>query len=119
MAWVYSQSNGALSHYGLIGYGYSGFGSWKNNPAAGDVHGLGPIPRGLWKIGMDVNLSNLGPMVMPLVPNPETETFGRSGFFIHGDDKEHRGSGSSGCIVLARPIREQIAISADRVLEVV
>ena len=120
MPWIYNQSNGALSHDGtLVGIGYSGFGDGENNPAMQDVHDIGPIPQGTWLIGDAVDTTTHGPIVMPLTPVADTETFGRGGFLIHGDSIEHPGLASHGCVVLSHTIREEISASDDRVLEVI
>jgi hypothetical protein len=53
-------------------------------------HNTGPIPQGKWEIGKffnDQRPHGKGPMVCPLIPFPETETFGRTEFMIHGDNK--------------------------------
>jgi hypothetical protein len=44
--------------------------------------------------------------------------FGRSDFYIHGDNPALNYTASEGCIILARPIREQIAASGDNDLQV-
>lgn len=120
MAWIYNQSNGTLSHNGeLIGAGYSGFETGENNPWMENVHDTGPIPQGTWAIGNAIDTTTHGPVVMPLTPAADTETFGRGGFLIHGDSIEHPGLASHGCIILPRAIREEINTSDDKVLEVV
>ena len=49
---------------------------------------------------------------MALTPAPDTNTFGRDSFLIHGDSSEHPGAASRGCIILPRNIRDQIAAAA-------
>jgi hypothetical protein len=44
---------------------------------------------------------------------------GRNGFLIHGDDSCRCNTGSWGCIVLDKKIREQIAASGDTDMRVV
>lgn len=118
--WIYSQSTGRLSGNGkLIGFGYSGLDADRNNPPSQSIPDKGPIPRGSWTIGAPIEHTELGPLAMPLTPNPGTETFGRSGFFIHGDSAAHPGEASHGCIVLAEALREQIVASEDHDLAVV
>lgn len=75
-------------------------GDGKNNPLLQHIHGVGPLPRGMWRMGswMDQH-GDLGPGVIGLYPLAGTETFGRTGFYIHGDDKTKPGQGSHGCIV--------------------
>ena len=53
-----------------------------------------------------------------LAPEPGTETFGRSGFMIHGDNIKAPGTASEGCIIQVRAIREAFWNSGDREIEV-
>lgn len=47
MAWIYYQSTGELRHKGkLIGTGYSGNLTNKNNPDRQHVKNMGPVVRG-------------------------------------------------------------------------
>jgi len=59
--------------------------------------------------------------VAHLTPIEGTDTFGRSGFMVHGDNQALNHSASEGCIVAPRFIRDQIAagLSVCSVLEVV
>jgi hypothetical protein len=115
----YSQSTGTLTQDGkFIATGYSGFQDGKNNPALQNVPNVGPIPQGLYRIGSARDTATHGPVVMPLTPEEGTETFGRSGFLIHGDSLLHPGGASHGCIILRRDIRETIAASGDTQLTV-
>ncbi len=120
-AWTYSQKSGDLDQDGnKIATGYSGAGTGKNNPKMQEVHNVGPIPQGDWTIsGPPVDTKTHGPFVLKLTPTPETETFGRSGFLMHGDSKEHPGTASQGCIIVPRTVREQVWKSGDHDLKVV
>lgn len=120
MPWSYSQTSGELSHDGiLVGTGYSGFGPGLDNPDLQDVQNVGPIPQGLWTIGpAEDRPGTLGPCVMPLTPYDGTDTFDRSGFYIHGNSSAHPEGASHGCIVMGPDIREQVAESGDPLLEV-
>jgi len=120
-AWTYAQKSGELQHDGEpVATGYSGAGPGKNNPSMQTVHNAGPIPRGGWTIlGPPVNTAEHGPYVLSLKPSPETSTFGRSGFLIHGDSKESPGCASQGCVILQRSVREEVWNSGDRNLDVV
>ncbi len=120
-AWTYEQKTGELQQDGKhVATGYAGAGSGKNNPDLQNVASVGPIPTGDWKIsGPPANTAEHGPYVLRLNPAPETETFGRSGFLMHGDSKEHPGCASEGCVILPRAVREQVWNSGDRDLEVV
>jgi hypothetical protein len=122
MAWTYHQSTGDLFHNGVfVGTGYSGAGKTlqegRNNGAMESVVKKGPIPRGRWKIGNPRNGTKMGPIAIALTPNPAGVALGRSGFFIHGDNKAS--NASEGCIILARGIRLEIVGSSDKILEVV
>ena len=120
MSWVYYQRSGKLYlNDSPIAAGYSGFGAGKNNPSAQEQVGVGPIPCGAYVIG-DALAEDPphGPLVMRLSPYPETQTFGRSGFLVHGDSVESPGAASHGCIILPRPVRERIAGWPDRLLMV-
>ena len=120
--WQYSQSTGALTapDGSLAGSGYSGHGTGVNAPQMQNVADVGPIPQGLWFIGAPYTDPEKGPLVMRLEPDSATETFGRSGFLIHGDLVGHVGAklASHGCIILAHALRQAIANSGDSTLEV-
>ena len=104
----------------FIERGYSGFEEGKNNPTMETVHNVGPIPRGNWIIHSIIQRTPLhGPLVLPLEPAPGTETFGRSGFLIHGDSIVEPGKASQGCIILSRDTRIHIGSSGDSTLEVI
>jgi Protein of unknown function (DUF2778) len=120
-AWTYSQKSGELDPDGnKVATGYSGAGSGKNNPELQNVHNVGPIPQGHWAItGPPADTKTHGPYVLRLTPELETETFGRSGFLMHGDSKERPGTASQGCIIVPRAVREQVWKSGDRNLKVV
>jgi hypothetical protein len=116
--WTFSQSTGSLARVvdgvtKVWGTGYAGLGLDKDNPADQAVVGQGPIPEGAWTIGEAHNDPTLGQHVMALSPRPGTVTFGRSGFFIHGDSLQHPGAASHGCLVLSYALREEISFSGD------
>lgn len=113
--WTYNSANGNLSHNGaLVGTGYSGAGEGLNNPSMSDVHDVGPIPAGYWRIGSFFDdPGGKGPIVCHLNPAEDTDAHGRGGFMIHGDNSEADHTASEGCMILARPLREQIRDSGD------
>jgi hypothetical protein len=119
--WTYAQKTGDLLQDGQkIATGYSGFDNGKNNPSMQAVPDMGPIPQGEWAIvGPPVNTPDHGPFVLHLQPAPTTNTFGRSGFLMHGDSIESPGCASHGCIIMARTVREQVWNSGDTDLEVI
>jgi hypothetical protein len=119
--WTYVQSTGDLQQDGTkIATGYSGFDNGKNNPSMQAVPNVGPIPQGDWTIvGPPANTPDHGPFVLRLEPAARTNTFGRSGFLMHGDSIESPGCASHGCVIMPRPVREQVWNSGDTDLEVV
>lgn len=118
MTWQYRISNGELTHDGeFIGTGYSGHGEGRNNPYDISIADTGPIPLGVWDIGPSYTDAIRGPIVMRLAPESDTETFGRSGFLIHGDNATH--TASTGCIILGPAIRREIDQSQDKNLRVI
>ena len=119
--WTYAQKSGDLLQNGQkIASGYSGFDDGKNNPSMQAVQNVGPIPQGDWTIlGPPANTPDHGPFVLHLQPASTTNTFGRSGFLMHGDSIEAPGCASHGCVIMPRDVREQVWNSGDRALEVV
>lgn len=126
MSWTWDQSAGELRRDGdLVSRGYSGRDRGKNNPALQGMRGIGPIPRGRWRMANVYNSRNVGPYAITLhaideaVPDDTDEATGRSAFRIHGDSIRAPGTASKGCIILPRAIRELMWRSNDHVLEVV
>jgi hypothetical protein len=119
--WTYFQSTGNFvdEDGGTVDIGYSGNGAALNNPEMQDVHDQGPTPRGGYVIGAAEDHPHLGPLAMPLEPLPGNVMFGRSGFFIHGDNALMNHTASAGCIILSRAARQMLAASGDRLLHVV
>jgi len=119
--WTYAQKTGSLLQDGdRVGNGYSGFQEGKNNPDMQAVPDVGPIPQGDWTIvGPPINTTEHGPFVLRLEPSVGTDTFGRSGFLMHGDSIEAPGCASKGCVIMPRAVREQVWSSGDTDLEVV
>lgn len=94
----------------LLGRGYSGAPAHQNDPKATSVKLSGPLPCGMYHVLPARDHPRLGPIAIPLDPFPSTEVFGRSGFFIHGDNAKGDRSASSGCIILNRGARATIAV---------
>lgn len=122
----YEQTTGKLfdreGH--LLGVGYSGLNEGKNNPAMQDHPTLGPIPRGKWYLGPLVDSLKTGKYIMHLTPAPDTITFGRTDFEMHGDSLENPSQASHGCIIqprVARLAAHALAVSNydDSIVEVV
>lgn len=117
MTWTYQQGTGSfLRGNSLLGTGYSGFSTGRNNPGMEDIPEVGPIPRGKWKIGPAYDDKHLGPTVMHLDPDGHDAHF-RTAFRIHGNNITN--DASHGCIILTHDIRQMISMSDDRELEVV
>lgn len=125
MAWRYSQATGLLEHssdsvlWQRVWCGYSGHGVGLNNPDYQHVEAVGPIPVGRYTIGAPYDSQHTGPFTLPLTPAPGTQTFGRSAFRVHGDNRHLDKSASHGCLIFPLAIREQVHESCDTDLEVV
>lgn len=124
--WTWDQSEGILYHNGVrVSSGYSGKGRGKNNPKLQGERGVGPIPRGRWRMMNRYDSKNVGPFTITLwrVGDDKFDDFdqttGRSAFRIHGDSIRNPGTASKGCIILPRAVRERMWRSGDRELEVV
>jgi hypothetical protein len=124
--WTYVQKSGQLLRDGAyIATGYSGYDDpdsgqqGRNNPDLENIHDVGPIPVGLYSIGTPIDTVTHGPFVLPLTPDPSNQMFGRAGFLMHGDSVVQPGTASRGCIIMARDVRNQVAGSQDRSLQVI
>lgn len=124
--WKWDQSEGALYRDGkFVSTGYSGNGRGKNNPSLQNVEGVGPLPRGRYKMTEKYDSPNVGPYAIRLecqdncIGDDREQTTGRGSFRIHGDSIKAPGTASHGCIILPRYVRERMWTSGDRDLEVV
>ena len=121
MPWQYEQSTGRmLRPNGTVLYtGYAGYDWGRNLPVLQAVPFMGPIPRGTYRMTEFLDsLRGRGSNVIRLMPEPGTDTFGRDGFLIHGDNATN--DASQGCIIVGGANnRRAIWDSADRILEVV
>jgi hypothetical protein len=117
----YNQKTGILTtdNLTIIGRGYSGKGIGKNNPEMESVKNVGPIPKGIYRIGKPFDDSHMGHFVLPLIPDPNNTMYGRSQFYCHGDNINDPGNGSEGCPIMPRKTREYINNSNDKTLYVV
>lgn len=117
MTWIYHQSTGNLYKEGvLIESGYSGVFTNKNNPDREHVKGMGPIPRGSYRINGYTD--HKGPFTINL--EPQGTTHGRDSFRIHGERvNKPAGFASAGCIIMSNHTRRMVARSGDNQLEVV
>ena len=105
----YSQSTGILSlpDGSPVALGWAGHGAAKNNPAKQGERAVGPLPQGLWVVGVWQDHPRLGKMVTPLT-QIEGETFGRDAFFIHGPSRTRYGQESLGCIIVPFSGRQKV-----------
>ena len=125
--WEFSQSSGHLTYVDnetgnrtlVSKEGYSGYGEGLKNPDMQNIPNIGPIPQGKYNIGPAYRHEHLGPQTMDLEPTPETDIYERNAFRIHGDNRSGNQSGSTGCIVLPRKVRNYISDSDDHTLRVV
>lgn len=121
--WRYEQKTGRLLHDGVfVWQGYSGHEEGLNNPDMQAVKDVGPLPQGLYTIGMPYAHPHLGPICMNLNPDKNNEMFGRGDFRIHADNAAKNNSASEGCIVMPMAIRVKIGeavAKGDAKLEVV
>jgi hypothetical protein len=119
---IYRQSTGQLFAGDLtaepLGVGYSGSPAGKNDPALQNVENVGPIPQGDYTIEPAYDDPESGPITMRLSPAGHNLMFDRDDFKIHGDTTPP-GFASTGCIVLPREVRELIAASPDKNLQVI
>ncbi|WP_421671293.1 tlde1 domain-containing protein [Rahnella sp. EDr1-12] len=117
MTWKYEQSTGRL-YYGseLVEAGYSGSLTNKNNPDRQQVKGMGPLPRGTYRIAG--HSRSKGPATI-ILEQTSGDSFGRSAFRIHGERvNKPAGYASEGCIIMSPATRWRI-ISVGGTLEVV
>ena len=118
--WTFEQVTGFLFYDGTkVAAGYSGHGAGVDNPTMENVADVGPLPCGFYTIGPAYTDPEKGPLVMRLAPDAANQMFGRGGFLIHGDSISHPGCASEGCIIMGPAVRQQIAQSPDRRLQVV
>lgn len=103
--WRYSQTTGLLEceSLGVMEQCYSGNGEGKNKHSMQSKVGIGPIPTGWYTLGE--RQEHPSPVAYPLIPDKDTETFGRSGFMVHGDSIAAPGTASHGCIVAGYAVR--------------
>ena len=119
---IYFQHSGIMldDNGQQVAIGWSGNGEGKNNPAMQDVHNVGPLPQGMYKVGdWQPTHPRLGPWVAALT-QVAGQTFGRSAFYIHGPstDPAKFGQESEGCIVVPRSMRLVLRALAPDFMEV-
>lgn len=123
--WTFENGTGKLldPNGTLVEIGYAG-GNLGRNPEGINAPLyqytplIGPLPVGLYTMGTAVEGTHLGPLAIPLTPDPANDMRGRSGFFCHGDTTPS-GRASEGCIIMSRKTREMLCNSQDRQIQVV
>jgi len=108
----------------LFGKGYSGNGDGKNNPAWEAIKLHGPLPTGLYTaVKMIEHDPHLGWYAIHLKPDASTRikiiSYGRDpdSFYWHGDDIDHPGEASDGCLVSMRSMRLDFWGQEDHVIQ--
>lgn len=93
----------------LIATGYAGLRDAANDFRRTHEKNVGPLPCGSYTMLPARKHPRLGPTAIPLQPSATNEMHGRSGFYIHGDNKAGDRSASQGCIVLPSSARKTLA----------
>ena len=81
----------------------------RNNPLMQDVHFIGPLPQGVYRVGEWGMHHPVGDLSAPLT-QIAGETYGRNAFFIHGPGGADPENSSEGCIVI--PHNDRVAVAA-------
>lgn len=100
---------GCYSGGGVLGYVGARNQYFRNNPETQSVKDFGPLPQGHYTISPAHTIPHLGPVVMALTPALTNTMYGRSGFFIHGDNAAQNFTASDGCIVAPVAVRAAVA----------
>ncbi len=119
--WLYSQSTGRVTKDDkFYGVGYAGNnkeGRCKDNPLAQNIKNHGPLPQATYTMTEVVEGTHMGPFAIKLLPEPSSQMFGRSEFYIHGDDGA--GTASDGCICVSQVLRKTMWDSDDKKVQVI
>lgn len=91
-----------------LAVGYSGARGHINHIPSVSIRSKGPVPPGTWYLAR-APWSRRGPQVISLTPDVATQTYGRTAFLIHGDNKRQNQTASAGCIIMPRHVRDVIA----------
>lgn len=99
---------------------YSGHGHGLDNPGDESVRAEGPTPEGLWSINpWESYHPHLGAWVSHLTPVSVPNTYGRSAFFIHGDNAQMNHTASDGCIIMDATLRGAVRQSGATLIKVI
>ena len=116
--WTYTIATGEMTDGNHQFFGYSGHGLGLNNPAMEGTRDVGPAPEGLYSIGPWHDAPHLGPCVSLLSP-VDHDADGRTGLYIHGDNRLGNHSASDGCIIMDKIARQTMRNSNDTSLNVI
>ncbi|WP_414719690.1 tlde1 domain-containing protein [Tsuneonella suprasediminis] len=99
----YEQSSGRLlfgvgKSLVLIASCYAGAPGCVNDPNTDHLRSRGPLPKGRYTI-VKRHHSRFASPAFFLEPAEENQMYGRSGFWVHGDNAKRNRSASTGCIV--------------------
>lgn len=99
---------------------YSGDYEHRNDPSATHLVKQGPIPVGVYRIGIPRDTAEHGPYFIPLEPILGNEMYGRGGFGIHGERRPpaEPGHASQGCIIAPPDPRHEVGACAGSLLVV-
>ena len=120
MTYTFKISTGEFSQDDVVlTTAYSGFGDGVDNTNEEAIPDQGPIPEGTYTIGAAFTHPQCGPIAMRLTPSDDTNTFGRAGFLIHGDNAAMNHTASHGCIIVNKTVRLAIDAGSDKTLQVI
>lgn len=118
MAWIYEQGTGRFLHRDgastrLVATGYAGAPACLNDPSKDHIRQCGPLPKGSYRLRVLEHPRFAAPAIF-CEPEKGNQMFGRSGFYIHGDNRHGNRTASTGCIILSRLVRSQVADAIKR-----
>eukprot|EP01017_Pseudomicrothorax_dubius_P026940 TRINITY_DN304_c0_g1_i3.p1 TRINITY_DN304_c0_g1~~TRINITY_DN304_c0_g1_i3.p1 ORF type:complete len:146 (+),score=44.08 TRINITY_DN304_c0_g1_i3:3-440(+) len=88
---------------------YSGDQAHYNKEQFQNLRAKGPIPVGKWKVVQTNNRHPyLGYQAHWIEPVSVPKIYGRSEFFVHGDNSRQNHTASAGCIIVENEARENI-----------
>lgn len=100
----YSQSTGFFDILrGEQSLRFGQFPSGSNDPADNCVRGIGPVPRGRYRLAVEDEHARFAGPVIRFYPEDKEGQCGRSAFLIHG------GTRSEGCILIQAAERRAVA----------
>ena len=110
---VYHQDSGRFVHRSgqgsrLLATGYAGAPGFVNDPSSDHLSKRGPIPKGYYRLRVVKHPRFAFPAIF-CEPSDANQMFGRSGFYIHGDNRHGNRTASTGCIILSRFVRHEIS----------